>query len=217
MNIFLKKLMVSSLMLMGIHANLYASTPDSDLKDVLQKITTIQGMFHQKVLTEQGKLLQESNGLMWLKKPGKFRWEVQGNDQRIVVADGQKVWDYDKDLEQVTIQTISQGQTVAPIFFLTGDIHSVSRDFLVSKIKLSANAGCMSGSNQCFELKPKAKQGSFQWIRIGFTGENLKELELLDQLGQHSVFVFEKILSNASIPDKQFQFIPPQGVDIVSH
>lgn len=216
MDTFFKKMMVVTLFMVGFQSGLSATTPDADLKDILKEMTSLQGDFHQKVFTEKGKILQESHGKMWLKKPAQFRWEVQGNDPRIVVANGQKVWDYDKDLEQVTIQEVTQGYASAPIFFLTGDTHSISKDFQINAMAAN-NQQCMSNSDQCFLLKPKVKQGAFQWIRIGFKNKSLKELELLDQLGQQSIFLFDHIVLNRDISPKQFQFIPPANTDVVSH
>jgi len=217
MKVHIKKFCAIMLM-MGLGPVVWASTAEESLKNVLNPITSIQGNFQQKMLNEQGQVLQENTGKVWVKKPGKFRWEVRGKDQRLVVTDGHKMWDYDSDLEQVVIQAASPEQRSAPIFFLTGDVEALSKDFSVNTLKASgANTPCMTKSDQCFELKPTSKQGMFQWIRIGFKAGKLRDLELLDELGQHSVFHFKDLVLNSEIPLQYFQFIPPEGVDVVSH
>jgi outer membrane lipoprotein carrier protein len=190
-----------------------ATHPETELKSLLSQLESLQGNFQQKMSTEQGKLLQQCEGKMWLKKPGQFRWEVLGKDKRIVVGNGKKIWDYDLDLEQVTIQQLSKGQNSAPIFFLTGDVNSISRDFKVAIYKPEADN--FKGSEKAFELKPKSAEGSFQWIRIGFKNNLLSELEVLDHLGQRSNFTFSQVQLNPNIPNNLFQFTPPKGVDVV--
>lgn len=218
-NIMLK---ISFLFCCLIAAQVYAASSSeaelSQLKAMLSQVESLQGTFKQKISTEQGKVLQQCEGKMWLKKPGQFRWEVQGKDKRLVVANGKQVWDYDVDLEQVTIQQLSKGQNSAPIFFLTGDVNSLSQDFNVSLLNEKENVKGSNGfnnSDQVFELKPKASQGSFQWIRIGFKNKALSELEMLDHLGQRSSFVFNNLQLNTNISNKLFQFTPPKGVDVV--
>lgn len=211
-------------------ASIFASSnPEADLKAVLSQVDSLQGNFKQEICTEKGKILQQCEGKMWLKKPGLFRWEVLGKDQRIVVADGKKVWDYDIDLEQVTVQPFTKGQSTAPIFFLTGDTNSLSKDFSVSFFNSADNSSAgknineknikdfknFQDSDQVFELKPKSSQAAFQWIRIGFKNKALNELEVLDHLGQVSSFTFEKVQQNTSIEKKLFQFKTPKGVDVV--
>jgi outer membrane lipoprotein carrier protein len=191
-----------------------AATATTDLKNILAPVQSLTADFQQKMTSEKGRILQQSTGKMWLKKPGQFRWEVLGKEARLVVSNGKQVWDYDKDLEQVTIQKLSKGEVRAPIFFLTGEVNSIDRDFNVKNISI-AGKSCMQGSDQCFELYPKNEQTPFQWIRVGFKNKILKDLEILDQLGQHSFFSFENTKMNPSVSPGQFSFTPPKGVDVV--
>lgn len=192
------------------------ATDTAELQSLLAPVLALQGNFQQTIKSEEGRLLQTCSGKMWLKKPGQFRWEVLGNEPRLIVADGKKVWDYDKDLDQVTIQKLKKGQTAAPIFFLTGDVNSLDTDFKIKKLPLK-NGHCLKNSDTCFELQPKRSEGSFQWINIGFKEKMLNELELLDQLGQVSQFIFKQMKLNTNISDSQFKFIPPKGVDVLTN
>src|SRR5690348_16392147 len=102
---------------------LAATTDTAELKTLLTSVSSLQGNFQQVIKSEAGRQLQTAIGKMWIKKPGQFRWEVLGNEPRLIIADGRKVWDYDRDLDQVTIQKLNKAQTAAPIFFLTGDVN----------------------------------------------------------------------------------------------
>ncbi len=189
----------------------------AELKALLTPVSTLQGNFQQVIKSESGRTLQTCSGKMWIKKPGQFRWEVLGHEPRMIVADGKKVWDYDKDLDQVTVQKLNKAQTAAPIFFLTGDVNSLNTDFEIKKIPLNHQGHCLKASDSCFELQPKNNEGSFQWIKIGFKAKILHEMELLDQLGQVSLFSFKQMHLNTPMPDSQFRFMPPKGVDVLTN
>lgn len=203
----------------AISANTTSASATTGLKNLLNPVSTLQGGFDQTVRSAgpKGSVLQRVSGKVSLKKPAQFRWEVLGKEPRLVVADGKKVWDYDKELEQVIVQNLNKGQSRAPIFFLTGDTNSLDKDFKITAVTNTGSNTCLSASDVCFELKPKKDDGSFQWIKIGFKDKTLKEMEMLDQLGQHSQFVFKDVKINQTIPATEFQFSPPKGVDVLKN
>ena len=193
-----------------------STTDTAQLKALLIPVSTLQGNFEQAINSETGRPLQKFSGKIWLKKPGKFRWEVLGDEPRLIVADGKKVWDYDKDLNQVTIQKLIQTQTAAPIFFLSGDLNTLDSDFKIKHLA-TRNGHCLKNSDSCFALYPKNSEGSFQSIKIGFKAKILNEMELLDQLGQVSLLRFKQVHLNRHIPDSQFHFTVPKGVDVLTN
>lgn len=93
-------------------------------------------------------------------------------------------------------------------------MNGLDKDFKISKLPLIKGV-CLSGSDSCFELKPKSEEGSFHWIKIGFKSKQLKEMQMLDQLGQQSHFIFNNVVLNANIPTDKFRFTPPKGVDVL--
>jgi len=196
---------------------IWAESKDSaELKDLLEPVISLRATFQQTVRNEQGRLLQNLSGKVVLKKPAQFRWEVLGKEPRLIVADGKKVWDFDQELEQVTVQKLSKGQMRAPIFFLTGDTNALDKDFIVTQL-VSNKGRCLENSEVCFQLKPKREESSFQWIKIGFKDRIIKEMQLLDQLGQYSHLIFKNIKLNENISEMQFQFMPPAGVDVLEN
>lgn len=191
-----------------------SGSASQQIKTILAPVQSLTASFQQKMINDKGSVLQESEGMMWLKKPGQFRWEVKGKDKRLVVSNGKQVWDFDQDLDQVTIQRFSKNDAKAPIFFLTGDVNSLDRDFKIEIVKASGK-NCMKESDHCFMLSPKSEQSPFQNIKIGFKDNVLREMEMIDQLNQHSYFIFHNTQLNPSVAPKLFQFVPPKGVDVV--
>lgn len=195
---------------------IWAGTEGDELKALLQPVTRMQANFQQKVMNEEGKILQSTTGSLWLEKPGKFRWEIKGDAPRWVISDGTRVWDYDADLSQVSVRKLFQKEEKLPISFLSGDVDTLEQDF---KIK-----NCTRRDATCFELVPKEssdpnvkeeKPGIFQSIQLIFKDKVLIELQTVDQLGQRTVFRFSDVKTNAPISPTRFQFVPPKGVDVI--
>lgn len=183
------------------------------LKKLLGPVQSLKAKFEQKLINEQGKVLESAQGSMILKKPGRFVWKVEGLDPKWVVSDGKKVWDYDKELAQVTVYALAKGESRAPIFFLTGDVETLNKDFRVKKLNIVSKH-----SDLYFELTPipqNEADSSFQSIKIGFKNKLLHELELKDQLGQLSRFTFSQVVLNGAVDDAVFKFTPSKGVDVV--
>jgi outer membrane lipoprotein carrier protein len=191
---------------------LWASPSGDALKALLASVNSMEAKFQQKVSNENGKILQTSAGVFALKKPKQFRWEIKGNAARLVVSNGKKVWDYDEDLAQVSVRSLSTQEQKLPIFFLSGDTSALEKNFEIKQ--------CAATQNTCFELVPRVsenqeKQDIFQKIRLQFKDKVLVELETLDELGQKTIFKFSDVKTNPAIPDNRFQFVPPKGVDII--
>ena len=184
------------------------STPDSERLDkLLSGITTLESTFKQVLLDEFDKPIQESSGIFQLRRPGKFRWDYTKPYIQLIVADGQKLWVYDADLEQVTVKNQKTALGNTPALLLTGG-SPVEKDFSIE------SRGSQEGV-EWFELKPLDKESSFTKIAIGFRDNILHRMELTDSFGQTTRLMFDKIKINTTIPAKQFEFTPPKGVDVV--
>ena len=67
-----------------------------------EKVTTFKASFIQVVLDENLLALEETSGLLWIARPGRFRWDYESVHAQTIVADGEVLWLYDVELEQVT-------------------------------------------------------------------------------------------------------------------
>jgi outer membrane lipoprotein carrier protein len=151
-----------------------------------------------------------STGTFEFARPNRFRFNYRKPFEQTIVADGQTLWLYDVDLNQVTSRKQSQvlGSTPAALIAAAPDLEALRKDFdLVS-------AGQKDGL-EWVEAKPKAKEGQLRGVRVGFRGNELAALEILDGFGQRSVLTFTKMELNAAVTPGQFQFKPPQGADVV--
>lgn len=151
-----------------------------------------------------------SSGSFEFQRPAHFRFLYRKPFEQALVADGQTVWLYDVDLNQVTARKQAQvlGSTPAALLASAPDLKTLQADF-----KLSAAPD--SDGQQWVQAQPKARDGQIQSVRIGFRGEQLATLDILDSFGQRSVLSFTGFQANPSLPAETFQFKPPVGADVV--
>ena len=173
-----------------------------------EKVTTFRASFIQVVLDENLLALEESSGLLWIARPGRFRWDYESVHRQSIVADGEVLWLYDVELEQVTrrAQESAIGQT--PAVLLSGG-QQYRKDYNVTILG-------RQGAVNWISLVPKFSDGSFAEIQLGFEGETLRLIQLLDELNQITRVTLANVVENEPIPDSVFRFIPPTGVDVIS-
>src|SRR5437660_1200886 len=106
---FFKKILILFFFSLPLYAN-----PSDDLIQLLNNIHTMQATFKQTVLDTKGKILSRSEGKMSLQRPGQFRWDVLRPNRQLIVTNGQKIWIYDVDLEQVTVRYLTHEAGEAP-------------------------------------------------------------------------------------------------------
>tara|TARA_Y100000588_G_C14128754_1_gene870576 strand:- start:576 stop:1184 length:609 start_codon:yes stop_codon:yes gene_type:complete len=184
----------------------FADNASQTLQDKLNAIKTMEARFTQ-VVKAKGRELSNSSGNMALSRPGKFRWNTKEPMAQLVVADGDNLWVFDKELEQVTVKKQEQGIGGTAGLFLSGYNDNVSRDFSVT--------ASQKGKTQVFDLMAKSKKENFQRVKLYFSGQALNRMEMYDQLGQHTIVKLSKIKTNPDLSKKLFKFKPPKGVDVV--
>ncbi|TRX76511.1 outer membrane lipoprotein chaperone LolA [Pseudomonas mangiferae] len=177
------------------------------LSELLSKAQTITGRFSQLTLDGSGTQLQETSGEMSLKRPGLFRWHTDAPQEQLLVSNGQKVWLYDPDLQQVTIQTLDQRLTHTPALLLSGDVSSISENFEITHKE--------AGDVVDFMLKPKAKDTLFDTLRLSFRGGVVNDMQLIDGVGQRTNILFMSVKMNPPVDAKQFDFQVPEGADVI--
>jgi len=151
-----------------------------------------------------------STGTFEFQRPGKFRFDYNKPFVQNIVADGETLWLFDADLNQVTQRKQAQalGSTPAALIASAPNLKALQADFALE------SAPERDGL-QWVKATPKSKDGQLQSVQIGFQGDSLAALEILDSFGQKSVLKFSKVEVNPSLPASTFQFKPPAGADVV--
>ncbi len=173
-------------------------------------IKSARGEFNQRMVKEEGGKMRVSstaNGVFIFARPGKFIWTYQKPYEQVLQADGEKLFIYDKDLNQVTIKTLGNaiGSSPAAILFGSNDLE---KNFTLSE-------GGIREGIEWLQAIPKAKDTSFEKIGIGLKDGVPVAMELRDSFGQISLLTFTKFEKNPSLPANQFHFALPKGADVL--
>lgn len=170
-------------------------------------VRAIRADFNQQVLDPQDKALQQTSGTMLLLRPGRFRWDYTKPYQQLIIANGEKVWLYDPDLEQVTVKKMDAALGSTPALLLSSDAN-IEDNFIVREMGIEHDLAWV-------ELTPKNKESGFEKLLLGFGEKNLTHMELRDSFGQLTRLIFTNIQRNPELDPAQFDFVPPQGVDVI--
>ena len=162
----------------------------------------------------QAPRVKTSSGSFEFSRPNRFKFIYKKPFEQSIVADGQTLWLYDVDLNQVTARQQSQalGSTPAALIAAAPDLRALQTDFTL------ADAPDKDGL-QWLAATPKSKDGQLQTVRVGFrTGDKSTELaalEILDSFGQRSLLTFSSFEVNPLLSGKTFEFKAPAGADVI--
>lgn len=183
-----------------------ASGPEQ-FKAFLTDTQSARASFTQSVVAKSGRKPQLSKGTFAFSRPGKFRWTYDQPYYQLIVGDGDRLWIYDKDLNQVSVKQLGQALGSSPAALLAGDA-APEKHFVIK------DAGSGEGL-ELVEATPSGQDSSFERVRIGFR-DNLPQLmEVRDNFGQTTTLLFTRFERNPALPAGLFRFVPPKGADII--
>ncbi|MEQ8290061.1 MAG: outer membrane lipoprotein chaperone LolA [Gammaproteobacteria bacterium] len=180
---------------------------DNALSAFLDKLDSLQSSFTQTLVDENGQPLETSSGVLYLKQPGKFHWAYKDPYEQKIISDGESLWVYDVDLEQVTIRTMDETleQTPAGIILGGTDIDA----YFVQK-----NLGSIEGYDW-IELTPRDPETQYNFIKLGFNGSNLGMMIIDDNLGQTTRIDFDQVNRNTTLDAGLFSLDLPANIDVI--
>jgi len=184
----------------------YASGLDQ-LHAFLEGTQTAQGAFKQVVVNKDRRTTQATSGTFAFARPGKFRWTYEKPFDQLIVGDGEKVWIYDRDLNQVIVRKLDAALGSTPAALLAGD-NALEKNFTLV-------AGGESNGLEFVDATPKAPESQFSRIRLGFVDNLPRRMELTDAFGQTTELTFADVKRNPKLAADVFRFAPPQGADVV--
>ena len=176
------------------------------LRDFVRDVKSGRAAFTQVVSSPDGARKKSSSGSFEFVRPNRFRFEYAKPFEQLIVADGRKVWIHDADLNQVSARPLSSALGATPAALLAGG--SLEKEFDLAALPPKDGL-------EWVQATPKAKDGAFQSVRIGFRDKELAALEIVDSFGQRSVLQFADLATNVAVASKDFEFTPPKGADVV--
>lgn len=191
----------------GLSGQTMAESARDRLEAFSKGLNGLSGNFEQRTLSPDGDEQENSKGTLALRAPNQFRWQYEDPFAQLIVADGNNVWIYDEDLEQVTVRNQSQEEAQSPLTVLI-DLSQLDRDFKVKSLPEAEGLLWL-------ELQSQTKEPSFKTVRIGLSVRGPERMQLIDLIDNRTEWNFSGWKRNPVLPDSQFQFTPPKGVDVV--
>ena len=170
---------------------------------------TARGEFSQRLVKNDNgnaRVSNASTGTFEFSRPGKFTWIYKKPYEQHLQADGEKLYIYDKDLNQVTVRKLGNALGSSPAAILFGS-NDLEKNFTLQ------DAGERDGM-EWLQATPKARDTTFEKIGIGLRDGVPAAMELHDSFGQVSLLSFTKFEKNPALADSQFRFTPPKGADV---
>ncbi len=177
------------------------------LRGFLTQTQSARGEFTQRVESKTGAAPQQSSGAFLFQRPGRFRWTYLKPYEQLIVSDGDKLFLFDKDLNQVTVKQLAAALPASPASILFGS-NQFEKDFEVT------DGGARQGL-EWIVAKPRGQDTTFEKIEIGFKDQLPAAMTLRDSFGQTTVLTFSKFERNPGTPADTFKFVPPKGADVL--
>jgi len=170
-------------------------------------LQSLSAGFEQRVYGDSGRLEETSSGTVKLQAPDLLHWQYREPFPQLIVADGERVWVHDRELDQITVREQRPASAETPLVVLTDP------DRLEQQFKVDA-AGVEDGL-AWLELRPRDERSDFRQVRVGMREGSLQRMVLEDKLGQVTEIEFTNVRRNPELDAGVFEFEPPDGVDVL--
>lgn len=177
------------------------------IKEYFQNIQSASADFHQVVTDKQGHKTQDVTGVMQLQKPNKFRWDYNKPFVQQIIGDGEKIWLFDPELNQVTVRSFTKAAGSSPAALLAGG-KEMERSFVIKDAS-------RKGTLEWVLAVPKIGETGFERLFLGFKGDALMEMELHDSFGNRTAIQFINVVRNPKLSADLFKFTPPRDADVL--
>ena len=176
------------------------------LREFIRDVKTGRAQFTQTVTSPDGARKKTSTGSFEFARPNRFRFVYVKPFDQVIVADGQKVWIFDADLNQASSRKFSSALGATPAALLAGA--SLDKDFDLAPLPAKDGLDWVAAT-------PKANDSAFKSVRVGFRGKELAAVEIVDAFDQRSLLQFSQFAGGVSFAADAFQFKPPAGADVI--
>jgi outer membrane lipoprotein carrier protein len=145
----------------------------------LGSLRTLSAEFAQVVRNRDGDIVDRASGTLSLSRPNRFRWDYREPYVQTIVADGSRLWLYDRDLEQVTVRTLESGLGSTPAMLLSGDgkVRDAFDGIAVERL----------GDWTWSRLRPKQVGSDFEQVSLAHARGELAAMEPRGQLSPSTV------------------------------
>ena len=154
------------------------------------------------------------SGTLWLKKPGKMRWEYRSPKQKLFVSDGNDAWFYVPEDRQARKESAKKLEDMrSPLAFLLG---KTKLEKELRGLSLAPDIEPMQSGDVVLRGVPTALGDQVSEIVLEVTPENrIARIVIQDVDGAATEYRFTEQKEDVGIADGRFGFKPPAGTEVV--
>ncbi|UOF94059.1 MAG: outer membrane lipoprotein chaperone LolA [Bordetella sp.] len=171
------------------------------------KIKNLQGSFIQKIIESDNTNQMEQKGKFSFQRPGKFKWVIQYPYEQLIISNGESIFQYDPDLDQVSIQNLNEVLINAPATAL----------FISNNIETLLDVRLLFQKNKIdhLQVKPKIENVGFKHMFIGLKNNMPLYLEFVDIFEKKIRIEFLNVSEIADFSVNEFDFTIPDNANII--
>ena len=174
-------------------------------------LRTLQAQFTE--LYEGAGMQRTETGTLWLKKPGKMRWEYRSPKEKLFLSDGQSAWFYvpgDKQARRMPVKKLDDLRS--PLSFLLG---KTKLEKELQGLSWAPDEKPMNAGDVLLRGVPKGLAGQVNEILLEITpAHEISRIVLNEEDGSTTEFRFQDQKTNVEVDEKSFHFVPPAGVEV---
>jgi outer membrane lipoprotein carrier protein len=204
---------------LGLATAISAASPTPDVHAIAQAVDERYNHLHtlQAEFTEiyrgAGTERTES-GTLWLKKPGKMRWEYRSPRDKLFLSDGKDAWFYVPGERQVRRTAVKKLDDLrSPLAFLLG---KTKLEKELQGLSLAPDVAPLVAGDLVLRGVPKSLADRVSQVLLEITPEHWISRILIEEVdGSGTDYRFNSQRENVDLPDQRFQFTPPDGVEVI--
>ena len=185
---------------------------NATLSQFYDRTQSMQADFEQVISDSRGKVIELSKGELIFSRPNKFIFEYTYPTEQLYISNSKTLWIYDVELEQVSIKPLDSGLGDSPALLLSSNTN-VYKHYVVKNISpMSINK---KNPLQWVQMSAKNEDSTFERILLGFAQHELRKMKMFDSFGQVTELTFSKLQLNKPFSNRQFDFVVPEGIDVI--
>ena len=182
--------------------------PAEELTQRLATLNTLEAEFTQLARDAAGRDIQSIPGTLALVRPNLMRWETHDPIPQLIVSDGDSLWTYDRDLEQVTRDPVSVLADSPAALLLNLNGQDLAEQYFVEELQ-------RAGDKVVYQLTPN-DDSLYQALVLEFLGEMPLSVGVIDTLDQQTRITLRNVRLNQPTTTA-FDFTLPAGVDLLDN
>ena len=204
---------------LGLATAIAAAGPAPDVHTIAQAVDGRYNHLHtlQAEFTEiyRGAGMERTeSGTLWLKKPGKMRWEYRSPRDKVFLSDGKDAWFYVPGERQVRRTAVKKLDDLrSPLAFLLG---KTKLEKELQGLSLAPDVALLAAGDVVLRGVPKSLADRVSQVLLEISPEHqITRISMEEVDGSVTEYRFANQQESVEIDDQRFHFVPPAGVEVI--